>query len=243
MEFPHPLLPATLVRRYKRFLADIRLEDGTEATAHCPNSGAMLGLNAPGSRVWVADHRGDPKRKLPFALELVEADGGPVGINTMMPNRLVAEALAANLLDEFGAPTKVRREVPYAERSRVDFLLERDGEKPLYLEIKNVHLRRPERGDGLDAEFPDCVTARGARHMADLAHVAQAGEADAALLFVVQRTDCQRVRLAQDLDPGYAAAFAAARAAGVAAYARACDISPSGISLAAPLPVLDPLPI
>lgn len=232
MRFPTPLLAGRLLKRYKRFLADVALDGRADpVTAHCPNPGGMLGLDSPGSPVFLsASDR--PSRKLPWTLEIVAADGTLVGINTGLPNHLVAEALAAGRIAELRGYPGVRREVPYGARSRIDLLLEAPGRAPTFVEVKNVHLcRRP----GL-AEFPDCVTARGAKHLDELAAMARQG-ARAVMLYVVQRADCQAFALAGDLDPGYAAAFARARAAGVEAYAYACGVERDGIALENPLPL------
>jgi sugar fermentation stimulation protein A len=237
MRFPSPLVPATLVRRYKRFLADVILPGGEEITAHVANPGAMTGLDAPGSRVWLSKSD-SAKRKLSYSWELVEADfgGGPelVGVNTSYPNRLIAEALAGNLIADLSGYTSVRREVKYGKNSRVDFLLEGNGRPPCYVEIKNVHLMR----DAGLAEFPDCVTARGARHLDELAAMATAGARSVAL-FLVQIGSAQRFALARDIDPAYGRAFDRARAAGVEAIAWKCAISCESIDVAAPVTLAD----
>ncbi|MBC7155906.1 MAG: DNA/RNA nuclease SfsA [Rhodobacteraceae bacterium] len=234
MQFQTPLVAARLRRRYKRFLADMVLEDsGREVTAHCPNPGAMLGLAEPGMRCWLEPAA--PGRKLPFAWRLVELPGGHMaGIDTMVPNRVVAEALRAGRIA--GLAGHVRPEVRYGERSRVDFLLTGADGARTWIEVKNVHLRRA--GDW--AEFPDCVTARGARHLAELAGRVAAGDC-ALMLYLVQRSDCARLRLASDLDPAYAAAFDAARAAGVAARAFAARLDTAGVTLGPEIAV-DPGP-
>ena len=229
MEFPQPLVRARLIQRYKRFLADVAFDDGSEATVHVPNPGAMLGVNTPGLTVWVS--RSDSKtRKLPHTLEMVEVDGGLVGVNTMHPNRLVAEALAAGAIPEFAGYTRVRPEVKFGAASRVDFLLEGEGLPPCYLEIKNVHLMR---GGGL-AEFPDCVAARSAKHLRELSDMVAEG-ARAAVLFVVQREDCDAFAACRDLDPKFAAALDAAADAGVEVLVYACDMGQSAIRLTRPL--------
>lgn len=232
MRFSAPLVPAVLIRRYKRFLADVRLEeDGREVTVHCPNPGAMLGLADPGRRVWLEPAAGRG-RSLPFGWRLVELDGGHLaGIDTAVPNRIVREALESRAIPAFAGYAQVRPEQPYGTHSRVDFLLQGGGLPDLYLEVKNAHLRRA--GDW--AEFPDCVTARGARHLAELARMVAAGHR-AALLYVVQRTDCRRLRLAADFDPGYAAAARAARAAGVEMLCHGTRITQACVALGEPLP-------
>jgi sugar fermentation stimulation protein A len=229
MRWPLPLIPGRLIRRYKRFLADIALDAGGDVTVHCPNPGRMLGLDAPGSRVWLS--QGNPLRKLPLTLELVEADGGLVGINTMHPNRLVEEAIRAGRIEELAGYREMRREVAYDGGSRIDLLLRAPGRPDCYVEVKNVHLRRTAA-----AEFPDCVTARGARHLAAMRRQVGAG-ARAVLVYVVQRTDCAAFAVAEDIDPVYAGAFREALAGGVEAVCRACAINLDGIELAVPLPI------
>ncbi|HWJ88333.1 MAG TPA: DNA/RNA nuclease SfsA [Pelagibacterium sp.] len=231
MLFPSPLIRGTLVRRYKRFLADVVLETGEEITVHCANPGAMTGLNMPGLPVWLSKSD-NPKRKLAFSLELVELPTGSVGINTAHPNRIVASALAARAIPELAAYETVRPEVKYAEKSRVDFLLTGDGLPDCYLEIKNVHLVR---APGL-AEFPDSVTARGARHLVDLARMVAEGHR-AVMLYLVQRADCTGFALASDIDAAYATAFSSAREAGVEALCYDTVISPQAIRLGRALPI------
>jgi len=234
MDFAQPLRRGQLLKRYKRFLADVRFDTGEEAVAHTPNPGAMLGLSEPGMTVFVS-HNPSPKRKLAYTLELVEADGGLVGVNTMHPNRLAAEALKAGTIVELSGYDRVRAEVAYGQKSRVDFLLEADGRRRCWLEIKNVHLRRRE---GL-AEFPDCVAARSARHLQELSAQVAAGDR-AVVLFIVQRTDCDRFAPAADLDPGFARAFVDARRSGVEVLAYGCSVTPQRIIVNSRLTISPP---
>ena len=230
MDFPQPLIRAQLVSRYKRFFADVVLEDGTELTTHCPNPGAMLGLNMPGLPCWISTSD-NPKRKLAHTLELVEVDGGLVGINTLAPNRLVAEALAVDAIPELAGYAVHRREVKYGEASRVDFLLQGPDRPDCWLEIKNCHLRRT----GTLAEFPDCVAARSAKHLRELEAMVAQGDR-AVVFFVVQRTDCDAFSACRELDPAFAAALDQAAANGVEVLVYACDISPSAVTVSHRLP-------
>ena len=226
MHLPAPLLRGRLIKRYKRFLADIALDDGDEITAHCANPGSMLGVAIEGARVWVSKSD-NPKRKLAFSWELVEINKTLIPINTTNPNKIAYEAIEAGGVPELAGYGTIRREVKYGAASRVDLLLEGGRRrKPCYVEVKNVHLcRQP----GL-AEFPDSVTKRGAKHLAELAKVVQNG-ARAVMLFVVQRSDCRAFTPAADLDPGYAAALKAARAAGVETLCYDCEVSTSEVVL------------
>ncbi|NIZ14965.1 DNA/RNA nuclease SfsA [Phaeobacter sp. HF9A] len=210
MRFATPLLPATLIKRYKRFLADCRLEDGREITAHCANPGSMMGLAEPGMRIWL-EPNDDPKKKLKYGWRLVEhADGHFTGVDTSVPNRALRVALEAGEIAELAAYSTVRAEVKYDQNSRIDFLLSGAGLPDCYVEVKSVTLSRQ---PGL-AEFPDSVTARGAKHLRALSAMVEAGHR-AVMLYLVQRTDCTRFALADDIDPTYAAEFAAARGKGV----------------------------
>jgi sugar fermentation stimulation protein A len=226
MDFPSPLVRGRLIQRYKRFLADVVLDDSGEAiTAHVPNPGAMLGLNTPGLDVWLS-RSADPKRKLPYTLEMVEADGGLVGVNTMHPNRLAAEAIREGRIPELAGYESVRPEVKYGANSRVDFLLTGPGKPTCWLEIKNCHLRRA----GTLAEFPDCVAARSAKHLRELEAVVAAGDR-AVVLFTVQRTDCDAFAACHDLDPVFAKALDHAAEAGVEVLVYACHMTAEGIRL------------
>lgn len=235
MRFQTPLIPGRLIRRYKRFLSDVTLEaDGREVVAHCPNPGAMLGLAEPGMRVWL-EPNDDPKKKLKFGWRLVELQGNHLaGIDTSVPNRVVREALERRLIPALADYGSVRPEVKYGANSRVDFLLSEPGLADAYVEVKNVHLRR----NGQLAEFPDCVTARGAKHLDELADMVSQGHR-AVMLYLVQRTDCDSFALARDLDPAYGKAFDAARKAGVEAICHGTTISREGVEISSQLPVLE----
>ncbi|HEY7300450.1 MAG TPA: DNA/RNA nuclease SfsA [Xanthobacteraceae bacterium] len=236
MRFPSALLPATLVRRYKRFLADVLLPSGETVTVHCANPGSMIGLAVPGARVWLSKST-NIKRKLAHSWELIEVDLGSgielVGINTGHPNALAAEAIAAGLIPELAGYPIARREVKYGKNSRVDLLLEAPARPPCYVEIKNVHLMR----QAALAEFPDAVTRRGTKHLVELSEMATAG-ARAVMLFLVQIGSAARFALARDIDPAYAKAFDSARAAGVEALARRCRLSCESIEVGDAIPIV-----
>lgn len=231
--FP-PLTRARLIKRYKRFLADVVLLDGPrageEVTIHCPNPGAMTGLAEPDWTIHLAPGKG----KLPYSWELTELPNGHfAGINTGHPNRIAEAAIKANLIPDLGDYPSLRREVRYGVNSRIDLLAEAPDRPPCYIEVKNVHLLRQ---PGL-AEFPDCVTARGAKHLFELAAQVKAG-ARAVMLYIVQRDDCDAFALAADIDPAYARAFAAAQQAGVEALVYGCTLSPDGVRLRSRLPLV-----
>lgn len=239
MPYPTPLVPGTLIQRYKRFLADVRLDTGETVTAHVANSGAMTGLNRPGMRVFLA-RSDDPKRKLAWSLQLVEADDGRgptlVGIDTSRPNGIVAEAIRDRRVPTLAGYDMLRREVRYGVNSRIDILLSEPGRPDAYVEVKNVHLvRRP----GL-AEFPDSVTARGAKHLAEMSAMVAAGHR-AVMVWFVHRGDCDRIAFAKDIDPAYATAVARAAAAGVETLALTAEVTLDGTRVGREIPVEVPL--
>jgi sugar fermentation stimulation protein A len=236
MQFPAPLIRATLKRRYKRFLADVVMPDGAEITVHVANPGAMMGLAEPGITVWLSKSS-NPARKLAYSWELVEVDFGGghelCGVNTAHPNALVGEAIAAGLIPELAVFQTIRREVKYGKNSRIDFLLEGADRPSCYVVVKNVHLMR-RRGY---AEFPDSVTARGAKHLAELAEVVRSGHR-AVMLYLVQIGSAESFALARDIDPKYGAAFDSAMAAGVEAIAYRCTLTCDAIVVAGKVPIV-----
>ena len=235
MKLPPKLIRATLERRYKRFLADVVLADGDRVTVHCPNTGAMLGCDEPGSRVWlsVSDN---PRRKYAHTWELVEAPGETmVGINSSRANRIVGEALETGLIRELTGYAAVRSEVRYGEKSRIDFLLQDDDRPDCFLEVKSVTLADGQ-GTGM---FPDACSSRGTRHLRELMTMRASG-ARAINLFCVQRADVDRVVPADDIDPEYGRTLRQAAEAGVELLAWVCTLSPEEIRLERSVPVLLP---
>ncbi len=235
MLFPDPLIAGTLQRRYKRFLSDIELADGSVVVAHCPNPGAMLGLQQAGTPVWVSPAR-NPERKLRYTWELLRLDSGYVGINTMHPNALAEEAILAGAIPELTGYDTVRREIRYGTNSRVDLFLQAGNRPDTYVEVKNVHLKRGPAEPGI-AEFPDSVTKRGTKHLHELTNMVAEGNR-AVMLYIVQRTDCDRFALAADIDPEYARAFDDARAKSVEMLCYTCRITLQGIEITTALPIL-----
>ncbi|MEM7004319.1 MAG: DNA/RNA nuclease SfsA [Pseudomonadota bacterium] len=213
-----PLTEGRLIKRYKRFLADVELVSGGVTTVHCPNPGSLMGLKDPGMRVWMSTSH-NPKRKLPMTLELVEADGGLVSVNTNNPNKLAEEAIRSGKIVELAEFDNLRREVRYSTNSRIDILLESEDLRT-YVEVKNCHLMRT---PGL-TEFPDSVTSRGAKHLRDLMGEKAAGNR-AVMLFIIQRSDCNELATAPDVDMNYHEAFYQAADAGVEILCYDCQIS------------------
>lgn len=230
MKFAHPLLPGVLLQRYKRFLADVRLEDGTVVTAHCANPGSMTGC-LPEHAPVLLSHHPDPRRKLAYSWELVKVGESWVGINTARPNAIVREAIEAGAIPELAGYASIEPERKYGENSRIDLLLTGPDRPPCYVEVKSVTL-----AEGPCALFPDSVTARGTKHLHELSAQVSAGDR-AVMVFLVQREDCHHFRPAGAIDPTYAAALAAAEAAGVELLCYACTVSPDGIHVARRLPI------
>lgn len=210
-DYKTPLITGTLIKRYKRFLADIRLDNGELITAHVPNTGSMLSTKAPGSAVAVS-YNPSPKRKLQWTLELVKSDDAWVGVNTFLSNRMVEEAILEKKIDELAEYDSLKREVKYGENSRVDFLLQ-NGDQRCYVEVKNVTYKEKN-----GAFFPDAVTKRGAKHLVELMNVVSAGD-NAVIFFLVNRNDCSFMSPASQIDKIYANTLIDAVNSGVVALA------------------------
>ncbi|GMV81322.1 MAG: hypothetical protein AMXMBFR7_25060 [Planctomycetota bacterium] len=228
MQFPLPLVHGTLIKRYKRFLADVTLADGAVVTAHCPNSGSMKACAEPGRPVFLSDHGLDTARKLRYTWEAIRMGRTWVGVNTMNPNRVVHEALGAGRIPELSGYAQARREVVYGPqgRSRIDVLLTGHASKPdCYVEVKNTTMR-----EGEACLFPDAVTERGRKHLEDLAREVKLGRR-AAIFFFVGRGDVAWMGPADGIDPAYGKALRKAVAQGVEALAYRARVTPAGIEL------------
>jgi len=225
MDLP-PLITGTLIKRYKRFLADVKLDSGEEITAHVANPGSMKGVSSPSAKVWLSTSD-NPKRKLKHSWELLQVDDALVGINTMRPNGIVEEAILGDKISELAGYATLRREVKYGKNSRIDILLE-DGadNRPCYVEIKNVTLSPSPPL----AEFPDSITERGRKHLVELGDMVEQGSR-AVMIYLVQRTDCDRFSLAREIDPKYAETLDSAMKRGVEVLVYGCDISPKFITV------------
>lgn len=234
MKFPTPLIEGKLVKRYKRFMADVALPGGDIVTAHCANSGSMLSVNDPGARVWISP-ADNPNRKLKYTWELIEIGGALVGVNTGTPNKIVYDAIAEGRISELTGYARLKREVKYGKNSRIDILLSDDDKPDCYVEVKNVTMRR-DLSPGAPADFPDAVTARGAKHLMELSQMVADGHR-AVMFYLIQRNDAGAFAVAADIDPGYATALEAAQKAGVEVIAYGCELSPEGISVAEPVDI------
>lgn len=229
MRFPATLQPAIFIRRYKRFLVDVRLPDQREITVHCPNTGSMKGCLEQGCEVRLSAAL-NPHRKYPFTLELTRPGASWIGVNTSRTNALVREALLAGVVTELGPIERCRSEVRVSARSRLDFLLHSRGQE-IYMEVKNCTLA--ENGVAL---FPDAVTARGSRHLHELIDLRRQGR-EAVIFYCVQRPDAVRFSPADRIDPVYAKALREAVAAGVLTLAYQAEVGEDGITVRRPLPV------
>ncbi len=234
MKFPDPLIPGKLIKRYKRFLTDVELESGEIVIAHCANSGSMLSVQDAGADVWLSPAR-NPDRKLRYTWELIKIGETLVGINTALPNGIVEEAIVDGTIKELAGYETLRREVKYGKNSRIDILLEDQARPTCYVEVKNVTLKRDPGGDG-PVEFPDSVTARGAKHLVELSDMVGDGHR-AVMVYLVQRTDAERFTVAADIDPAYAEALEKAMAAGVEVLCYECKLSLEGIEVSRPLTI------
>lgn len=226
VKFSTELTKGRLLKRYKRFLADVELEDGSIVVAHCANSGSMLGCKELGSAVYLSPNQ-NPKAKLDWRWEMIEIEGALVGINTSHPNRLVEAAIEDGTITELQGYATMRREVKYGQNSRIDILLEGPG--LCYVEVKNVTLKV-----GAEAQFPDSVTTRGAKHLRELTQMTQDGHR-AVMVYLVQRSDCDHFRPAADIDPVYANELKAAHEAGVEVLCYQCVLSSSAIEVTRPM--------
>ncbi len=223
MRFSPPLIRGTLIKRYKRFLADVRLDSGQIVTAHCTNTGSMLGCNQPGSRVYVS-RSNRQGRKLAYTWELIEVDGTWVGINTFHPNRLVADAIETGVIAELQGYASIRREVRVGAHTRLDLCLEGSNGN-CYVEVKNVTLAL----EGV-AAFPDAVSERGTKHLKELLRLKRKGHR-AAVVFVIQREDCNSFRPADEIDSEYGRWLRKAIKAGVEALPYRARVTPRKIVL------------
>lgn len=222
--FPAPLIEARFIKRYKRFLVDATLPDGTLVTAHCANTGSMKGLLTEGNTVWLRHHN-DTKRKLPYSLELIDAGTSLVGVNTALPNHMVQQSLQRGEIPQLSAYKNIRPEVKYGTNSRIDLLLQQNNLPDCYVEIKNTTLREDDA-----AVFPDAVTTRGQKHLDELVAMVQQGHR-AVMFYLVQRSDCRFFRPGDDIDPAYGTKLRHAVQAGVDVLCYACDVTPQGITL------------
>lgn len=237
--YPYPpLIKGILLERYKRFMADVQLPDGSVVTAHCANSGSMMGLKDPGMPVWLSPNT-SKTAKLKYRWEVVDVGTSLVGVHTSRPNEVAFHAIKAGLIPQLTGYESIRKEVKYGTNSRIDILLESPHKPPAYVEIKNATLRRLDGPHPNSVEFPDAVTARGTKHLNELAQEVIKGNR-AVMLYFVNRNDCDSVHICQDIDPKYTEAFREARTIGVEAIAMECTITEQGLGFKGLLPVITP---
>lgn len=222
MKFQDKLVPGKLIKRYKRFLADVELKDGSVVTAHCTNSGSMKSCLEEGAPVYLSPVD-DPKRKTKFTWEMIYINNGWIGINTMIPNKLVYEAIRDGIIDKLQGYTEVKREVTFRD-SRFDIYAENDQEK-CFIEVKNVTMK-----DGSFARFPDAITSRGKKHLETLMEVKNQGMR-AVMLYIIQRTDVEIFGPAWNIDPEYSNALVKAYENGVEIIPMVAEVSPVEIRI------------
>jgi len=235
MKFKFPLIKGKLIKRYKRFMADIELYNGDVVTAHCANSGSMLSINEPGAEVWVSPAN-NPDRKLKYTWEMIRINQSLVGVNTQHPNALVAEAIVAGKISALSEVDNLQREIKYGTNSRIDILLTMLDGRKCYVEVKNVTMRR-DLTKGAPAEFPDGITARGTKHLGELSNMVLQGNR-AVMFYLVQRYDACTMTIARDIDATYGESLDTACAAGVEVLAYNCKLSPKMIKVADPVKFL-----
>ena len=225
-QFPSKLVKGKLIKRYKRFFLDVKLEDEEIGTAHCANTGSMKGLLEEGFDTYIFEH-GDPKKKLKYSLEMIDTGTSLVGVNTSLPNKIVAEAIEENIIPELSGYSTLKREVKYGRegKSRIDIFLQNDGKEDVYVEVKNTTLR-----EGDAALFPDAVTTRGTKHLEELIDVVEQGKR-AVMFYLVQRMDCKHFEVAENIDPVYAETLKKAINSGVEVLAYQCHLSPEEIRI------------
>ena len=231
MEFTKSLIKGKLIKRYKRFFVDVKLNKKI-VTAHCPNTGSMKGLLEEGNEVYLLKHD-DPKRKLKYGLEIIKAKGNLVGVNTHRANKIVNHALTNNLIKELKNNDKIKSEVFFNKETRFDFLLEKNKDK-IFVEVKNVTLFRSKN----IAEFPDAVTSRGSKHLLTLIDAINKGY-KTYLIFLVQIQNMEKFKIAKDIDSEYYKNYLIAKKAGVNFLAYKCKISSKEIRIEKKLKIID----
>ena len=228
MQFSTKLNEATLIRRYKRFLADVKCPDNSEMTIHCPNSGSMRSCSDPGSPIYYSTSD-NPKRKYPHTLEMVQVNATWVGVNTSLTNRIVAEALSNRQIHEFQDFDSLKQEVKTSDGNRLDLML-LSGDQEIYIEIKNCSLV-----ENSCARFPDAVTSRGTKHLKELIRLVEQGHTGV-IFYLVQRLDADRFEPAADIDPLYARTLVEAHRKGVTILVYQADVTPLSIKITRSLP-------
>ena len=223
MNFKNTLIPGEFIKRYKRFFADVKINNKI-VTTHCPNTGSMIGLLKEGNKVWVSKVD-NPNRKLKYTLQVIEDKNVKIGINTHLTNKIVLEALKKKIINSFKKTTNIQAEIKFGKKTRFDFLIT-CGDKKSFLEVKNVTLSRKK---GI-AEFPDAVTSRGLKHLNELIKANEKGF-QIYMLYLIQRDDCKEFRIAKDIDPQYNELLIKAARKNLKILCYDCKISPKGIEL------------